>query len=65
MKTKEQVWEEACKATLKSISETFLSEKYQSIIKGGTEKIVINAIGNRIIHFPIPEFPNATKTIKK
>lgn len=65
MTKEEKIWNDACKATLKSISEVFQNEKYLAKVPIEINSVVIKAVGKQIINFPIPEYkPKKTKTKK-
>jgi len=65
MTKEEKIWDEACKATLKSISESFQDEKYLSKIPPEFNVPLFKIFGKNILNFPIPEYkPKKTKTKK-
>lgn len=60
MNKAEEIWNEACKQTLKAISEGFLNPVNQSKAERLPYRLVFQAIGETITNFPIPECPYAS-----
>lgn len=53
---KEEIWEAACRATLKDISISFLAKRNQSKVNSNRDRDIIQAIGETIQNFPIPPY---------
>jgi hypothetical protein len=57
MSTVKEIWDAACKETLRLISETFLDPSNQSKADSVRDKEVFQAVGETITNFPIPPLP--------
>lgn len=65
MTKEEKIWNDACKATLKSISESFQNEKYLSKMPTEFSASLFKIFGKQIINFPIPEYKHKKIKSKK
>lgn len=54
--TEQEIWNEACKAMLRSISKTFLDPTNQDKADKESDKHVLQAVGETIINFPLPTY---------
>lgn len=63
MKSEKQIWNAACKATLKTISDVFSNKEYLDKLQDVTAKATLKSVGRLITTFPIPKYPE-TKKVK-